>query len=149
MPRSRRPTTTSAPPSAKTNLTALAPLEVIERLVRFTWDYFVEHPEFMMMLNSENLHKARHLKKSKQIPAMNSPLIATSTDPLAFVKPGHHPQCPRSAAVLHLDRRDPPIRSLERLDALGNLRARRAVEKQEMKQRIEHIVDLVITGLRP
>ena len=58
-------------------LEALAPLEAIERLVRFTWDYFVRKREFIMLLNSENLHKARHLKQSKQIQSMNSPLIAT------------------------------------------------------------------------
>src|SRR5919112_5258396 len=59
------------------HLDELDPLQAIRTLVRFTWDYFVAHPEFMLLLNTENLHKARHLKESKHIPAMNSPLIAT------------------------------------------------------------------------
>ena len=41
----------------------------------FTWRYFVENPEFMTLLNSENLHKARHLQGSKRAREMNSPLI--------------------------------------------------------------------------
>ncbi len=53
------------------------PIAAVERLVEFTWRYYLEHPEFLTLLNSENLHRARHLKRSKNIRAMNSPLIAT------------------------------------------------------------------------
>jgi AcrR family transcriptional regulator len=53
------------------------PVAAIARLVEFTWRYYLEHPEFLTLLNSENLHRARHLRRSKQIRAMNSPLIAT------------------------------------------------------------------------
>ena len=28
------------------------------QLVAFTWKYFVAHPEFVTLLNSENLHRA-------------------------------------------------------------------------------------------
>ncbi len=57
-------------------LTDLEPAEGIRRLVRFTWDYYLAHPEFITLLNSENLHRARHLKKSKEIQALHSPLVA-------------------------------------------------------------------------
>jgi AcrR family transcriptional regulator len=53
------------------------PVAAVARLVEFTWRYYLEHPEFLTLLNSENLHRARHLKRSKQIRATNSPLIAT------------------------------------------------------------------------
>jgi AcrR family transcriptional regulator len=53
------------------------PVEAIARLVEFTWRYYLDHPEFLTLLNSENLHRARHLKRSKDIRTMNSPLIAT------------------------------------------------------------------------
>jgi AcrR family transcriptional regulator len=55
----------------------LGPREALERLVRFTWGYFVEHPEFMTLLNSENLHKGRHVRKSKRVQDMHSPLVET------------------------------------------------------------------------
>jgi AcrR family transcriptional regulator len=57
-------------------LTDLDPVEGMRRLVRFTWEYYLAHPEFITLLNSENLHRARHLKKSKQIRALHSPLVA-------------------------------------------------------------------------
>lgn len=59
------------------HLEDLPPLKAIEKLVRFTWDYFVANPEFIAMLNTENLHEAKHLKRSKQIGATNSPVVAT------------------------------------------------------------------------
>ncbi|MGH8764840.1 MAG: TetR/AcrR family transcriptional regulator, partial [Burkholderiales bacterium] len=34
----------------------LEPRAALERLVAFTWDYFLAHPEFLTLLNSENLH---------------------------------------------------------------------------------------------
>ncbi|WP_157269035.1 TetR/AcrR family transcriptional regulator [Azohydromonas aeria] len=59
------------------NLTELAPDAAIRRLIEFTWDYHRAHPEFLALVNSENLHRARHLAQSKRIVELNSPLIAT------------------------------------------------------------------------
>ncbi len=55
----------------------LAPVRALERLVKFTWDYFLEHPEFMTLLNSENLHKGRHVARSRRVREMHSPLVET------------------------------------------------------------------------
>ena len=52
------------------------PVEGVRRLIAFTWNYYLKHPEFLTLLNSENLHRARHLKRSSQIAAMHSPLVA-------------------------------------------------------------------------
>lgn len=64
------------------NLTQVEPTEAIRRLIAFTWNYSLEHPEFQTLLNSENLHRARHLKQSTKIPAMHSPLVQTLADVL-------------------------------------------------------------------
>ncbi len=53
------------------------PREALRRLVDFTWRYFVSHPEFMNLLNSENLHKGRHVRSSKRVREMHSPLVET------------------------------------------------------------------------
>jgi AcrR family transcriptional regulator len=52
------------------------PATAVRRLVEFTWNYYLKHPEFLALLNSENLHRARHLKTSTRIQEMNSPLVA-------------------------------------------------------------------------
>ena len=55
----------------------LAPRAALARLVQFTWDYFLEHPEFLTLLNSENLHKGRHVRRSPRVPQLHSPLVGT------------------------------------------------------------------------
>jgi AcrR family transcriptional regulator len=67
----------------KLRLTDLPPAEGVTQLIVFTWNYFLAHPEFMTLLNSENLHRARHLKRSRKIEAMHSPLVATLSEVLA------------------------------------------------------------------
>lgn len=58
-------------------LEKLAPADALRRLVMFTWEHYLAHPEFLTLLNSENLHRGRHLQESKRIREMNSPLIQT------------------------------------------------------------------------
>lgn len=58
------------------NLLDLRPADAVRRLVEFTWNYYLDHPEFLTLLNSANLHKARHLQGSERVREMNSPLIA-------------------------------------------------------------------------
>src|SRR5437660_5752906 len=65
------------------SLLDVEPVESVRRLVEFTWNYYVAHPEFLTLLNSENLHRARHLKRSQDVRAMNSPVIETLSDVLA------------------------------------------------------------------
>jgi len=57
------------------HLDEIEPVEAIRQLVSFTWHYYLEHPEFITLLNSENLHCAAHLKRSERIQEMNSPLV--------------------------------------------------------------------------
>jgi AcrR family transcriptional regulator len=57
------------------NLTDLDPVQAMKKLVLFTWRYFIEHPEFLSLLATENLHQATYLKRSKQIRNLHGPLI--------------------------------------------------------------------------
>jgi AcrR family transcriptional regulator len=55
------------------------PEEGLRELALFTWRYFVEHPEFISLLNTENLLRARFLKGSRRIRAMQTHLIRELT----------------------------------------------------------------------
>lgn len=59
---------------ARLDLGGLPADKALEELVRFTWKYYQDHPEFLTLVNSENLHKAKHLKTSTNIDAINRPL---------------------------------------------------------------------------
>ena len=58
-------------------LSDAAPVEAVRGLVEFTWDYFVEHPEFLSLLNTENLMRASYVKRSKTVAELQSPLVET------------------------------------------------------------------------
>lgn len=57
------------------HLLDLEPATAVRRLVEFTWDYYLAHPEFLTLLNSANLHKARHLTDRQRARELNSPLV--------------------------------------------------------------------------
>ena len=52
------------------------PVIAIKRLVEFTWSYYLDNPEFITLVNSENLHKAKHLKSSSVMDDMNKTFVA-------------------------------------------------------------------------
>jgi TetR/AcrR family transcriptional regulator len=54
----------------------LPPLAAMEKLIAFSFDYLVSHPEFVALLNDENQQGARHVQRSGRLQQMHSPLIA-------------------------------------------------------------------------
>jgi AcrR family transcriptional regulator len=60
----------------KLNLDHLEPREALERLVRFTWDYYLKNPEFLTLVNSENLHRAKHLKNSEAVKVVSRKFVS-------------------------------------------------------------------------
>ncbi len=56
-------------------LDGLSPREAIRRLVEFTFDFDNSHPEFVRLVTIENIHRARHLRRSRKIKAINRPII--------------------------------------------------------------------------
>jgi TetR/AcrR family transcriptional regulator len=56
-------------------LEGLDPETAIRRLTEFSFDYLLKNPDFIHLLNCENLHGGRHLRGSKRIRELNSPII--------------------------------------------------------------------------
>lgn len=57
------------------NLDALSPETAIKTLIEFTWDYYIDHPEFLNLVNSANLHRAKHLKSSEVVHKTSGRLV--------------------------------------------------------------------------
>jgi AcrR family transcriptional regulator len=51
----------------------LEPVTALTTLVTFTWNYYLDRPEFLALVTDENLHRARHLKSSRVIRDMHVP----------------------------------------------------------------------------
>jgi len=61
-------------------LEQLEPRAAMRRLVEFSFDYYTDHPHFIRLLDNENLHKARNLKRSPGIRQRTSPLVSMIGD---------------------------------------------------------------------
>ena len=57
------------------NLTELDPIAGMRKLVLFTWQYFIDHPEFLSLLATENMNRASYLKRSKNIRPLHGSLV--------------------------------------------------------------------------
>lgn len=58
------------------DLERVRPEEGIRRLVAFSWGYYFAHPEFISLLNSENLARGRHVSRSERVGELHRPLVA-------------------------------------------------------------------------
>ena len=58
------------------NLEGLPPEQAIRKLIESSFDYLATHPDFILLLNDENRAGARHVRASRKVEAMHSPLVA-------------------------------------------------------------------------
>lgn len=134
---------------AELHLTERDPVDGMRELTRFTWRYFLAHPEFLSLLGTENLLKARHLKRSTRILGLHSPLVEMLSEVL------------RRGAAQGLFRRDvDPVRLYITIAALGffylsNRYTLSAIfrrdlgDKEELAAWEQHMTAVVLAYLRP
>ena len=51
------------------------PVESLQAVIRFVVSYYSKNPEFITLLNTENLHRGKHIAKSKRAREYSSPAI--------------------------------------------------------------------------
>ena len=67
---------------SKLVLDAGQPVEALCAVVRFMWGYYQKNPEFITLLNTENLHRGRHIAKSPRAREYSSQAVAVLADVL-------------------------------------------------------------------
>ena len=60
----------------KLNLEGLPPEKAIKKLIESSFDHLAAHPDFIVLLNDENRGGARHVRGSRKLEAMHSPLVS-------------------------------------------------------------------------
>jgi TetR/AcrR family transcriptional regulator len=60
----------------KLNLEGLPPEQAIRKLVASSFDHLAAHPDFIVLLNDENRGGAKHVRHSRKLEAMHSPLVS-------------------------------------------------------------------------
>ena len=61
---------------SKLVLGAAAPVEALQAVIRFMWGYYQKNPEFITLLNSENLHRGKHIAKSLRASEYSSQAVS-------------------------------------------------------------------------
>ncbi|MFT4183910.1 MAG: TetR/AcrR family transcriptional regulator [Rhizobium sp.] len=134
---------------ARLDLSHRDPKDGMRELVVFTWKYFLDHPEFLGILSTENMHKARFLKRSARIFALHSPLVAEISGLLD-----------RGAAAGDFRPDCDPVKIYMSIAALGSffltnrwtlstIFQRNLSDKSEIDAWGEHIVEVIFAYLRP
>ncbi|VEA14013.1 HTH-type transcriptional repressor KstR2 [Salmonella enterica subsp. enterica] len=53
------------------DVSGLSPAQAIEKIIDFTWNYYIANPWFLNIVHSENQSKGVHYAKSKRLPEIN------------------------------------------------------------------------------
>ena len=130
------------------NLAARAPVEGMRELVAFTWNYFLAHPEFLSLLATENLHRARYLKQSRRIRELHSPLVGTISELLARgVKAGLF-RAGVEPVQLYITIASLGFFYMSNRHTLSTVFGRDLGAADQLRARAEHIADVVLSYLR-
>ena len=68
---------------AKLSLADVPPLDALVAVIRFMWVHYQKHPEFITLLNTENLHRGKHISKSLRAAEYSSPAVSVLGEVLA------------------------------------------------------------------
>ena len=60
---------------AELDLNTEQPVQALKEVIAFVLNYYRHHPEFVTLLNTENLHQGRHIVKLDQAAQYSSPAI--------------------------------------------------------------------------
>ncbi|MBT2322429.1 TetR family transcriptional regulator [Variovorax paradoxus] len=126
------------------HLDEIEPVEAIRRLISFTWHYYLEHPEFITLLNSENLHRASHLKRSDRIQDMNSPLVQLLDMVLERGRRDNLFRAGVDPVQLYISIASLCYFYLSNNDTLSAVFGRDLRAPKAMAQRLSHMTDLVL-----
>jgi AcrR family transcriptional regulator len=129
------------------DLEHLDPPEAIKRLIDFTWNYFLRNPEFLALLNTENLAKARHLKRSTKVKSMHSPFVEMiRTVVRRGVESGDFPVAV-DPVQLYISIAGLSFFYLSNSATLGVIFGRDLLARGAKDQRLDHMVALVLAAL--
>jgi AcrR family transcriptional regulator len=132
----------------KLDLKNLVPEDAVRELVKFTFSYHHKNPEFMRLLNNENLYKAEHIKKSKKIKQMHSPFVELMTDVL---KRGENAGVFRKnvdPVQFYVTVASVAYFYLSNVYTLSHIFGRKLDSKSALAERLDHCVDVVLGFLR-
>ena len=130
------------------SLLDVPPIEGIRRLIAFTWNYFIAHPQFLMLLNTENLYRGQHLQGRTEVRSLNSPLIATLSEILRRGRADGSFRAAPDALQLYISIAGLAYFYLSNNHTLSAIFARDLARPAARRERLAHMTELVLGYLR-
>jgi AcrR family transcriptional regulator len=131
------------------DLARLDPVEAMRRMVEFTFESFVKDRSFIQLLNNENLYKARHLRKSRRVQQMHSPLIGMIGDILRRGAAAGAFRADVDPTELWISIAALSYFYFSNIYTLSTIFGRDLQAPSELKARREHVIAMVLGYLRP
>lgn len=131
------------------SLRGLDPAAAMRRLIEHTADVWIEVPEFNRLLASENLHRAKHVRRSKKILSMYPPLIERLRDILdrgakdGVFRPGVDP------IDLYISVTSLSAHYVAHRFTFEAIFKTKLMSPKKVQQRKEAICDMILRSLRP
>jgi AcrR family transcriptional regulator len=126
------------------------PVEAAMReLVLITWRHFIEHPEFLSLLATENLLRARHLKRSKLVRQLHSPLVQMIANILERGAASGEMRADVDPVQLYISIASLGWFYLSNRFTLGTIFDRDLDTESTLAERGQHMVDVILGYLRP
>jgi AcrR family transcriptional regulator len=129
-------------------LEALPPVQAMRKLVRFTFRYFLDHPHFVTLLNSENLHRARHIRRSTRVKEINSPVIAALKDILKRGRDGGVFRAGVDPLQLYISVAGVCYFYFSNVHTLTTIFGRDLLKRAALDERERHVIDVILGYLR-
>jgi AcrR family transcriptional regulator len=130
-------------------LEKLAPVDALVQLMEFTWRYYLQHPEFMALLNTENLHRARYIKQSRKVKQLHSPFVAMIADILRRGEADGTIRKGIDAVQLYISMAGLSYFYLSNNHTLSTIFCSDFLSASAKATRLRHMSDLLAAALRP
>jgi AcrR family transcriptional regulator len=130
------------------NLTHLDPLDAIQRLVEFKFDYYAENPRIIPLLAAENMNEGRYLRRSRRLRDMHLSLVDMICAVLArgerkrMIKPGIDP------FQLYVSMSAVSYFYFSNSATLSTAFGRQLTSSAERKARRAHAVDVILSYVK-
>ena len=131
------------------NLEGVPPELAIRKLIEASFDYLAAHPDFVVLLNDENRGGARHVRRSKRLEAMHSPLVSMVSQ---ILKQGVRNGTFRRGidpVQLYISIAGLSYFFFSNMPTLSAIFGKNLSSPAARRARRKHVVDLVMQSLRP
>jgi AcrR family transcriptional regulator len=130
-------------------LTDLTPVDAIKKLVLFTWNYYLEHPELLSLLGAENLMHGKYAARSVRMKEVHLPLREVIQKVLLKGQEDGIFRENVDAFQLYLTIAGLASQYVSARYTMSSFTGEDLTSEAQMQKRVDHIIDVVLRYLRP